>query len=76
MVIIVDFKVKDQKLAPKGALLVEWAAKHMPVLAQIRTRFEKEKPLANFTVAACLHVTKETLSLLKTKLQLTLQPRE
>ena len=60
MVFIVDFKVKDQKLAPQGALLVEWAAKHMPVLAQIRTRFEKEKPLANFTVAACLHVTKET----------------
>ena len=66
MVIIVDFKVKDQKLAPKGALLVEWAAKHMPVLAQIRTRFEKEKPLANFTVAACLHVTKETAVLAET----------
>ena len=66
MVFIVDFKVKDQKLAPQGALLVEWAAKHMPVLAQIRTRFEKEKPLANFTVAACLHVTKETAVLAET----------
>ena len=63
---MVDFKVKDEKLAPQGALLVEWAAKHMPVLAQIRRRFEKEKPLANFTVAACLHVTKETAVLAET----------
>ena len=61
-----DFKVKDQNLAPQGALLVEWAAKHMPVLAQIRRRFEKEKPLANITIAACLHVTKETAVLAET----------
>lgn len=59
-------KVKDINLAPKGALLVEWAAKHMPVLAQIRNRFEKEKPLANITIGACLHVTKETAVLAET----------
>ena len=29
----------------------------MPVLAQIRERFEKEKPLAGQRIAACLHVT-------------------
>ena len=40
-----DYKVKDINLAPQGALLVEWATEHMPVLAQIRSRFEKEKPL-------------------------------
>lgn len=61
-----DFKIKDQNLAPKGELLVEWAAKHMPVLAQIRARFEKEKPLAGFTIGACLHVTKETAVLAET----------
>ena len=66
MMIMTDFKVKDQNLAPQGALLVEWAAKHMPVLAQIRRRFEKEKPLANITIAACLHVTKETAVLAET----------
>ena len=60
------YKVKDQKLAPQGALLVEWAAKHMPVLAQVRRRFEKEKPLAGVTVGACLHVTKETAVLAET----------
>ena len=61
-----DYKVKDQNLAPQGAMLVEWAAKHMPVLAQIRSRFEKEKPLANVTIGACLHVTKETAVLAET----------
>ncbi|MCW4016874.1 MAG: adenosylhomocysteinase [Candidatus Bathyarchaeota archaeon] len=61
-----DYKVKDLNLAPQGALLVEWAAKHMPVLAQIRERFEKEKPLKGITIGACLHVTKETAVLAET----------
>ncbi len=61
-----DYKVKDINLAPQGALLVEWAAKHMPVLAQIKARFEKEKPLKDITIAACLHVTKETAVLAET----------
>jgi len=61
-----DYKVKAENLAPQGALLVEWAAKHMPVLAQIRSRFEKEKPLANIIIGACLHVTKETAVLSET----------
>jgi adenosylhomocysteinase len=61
-----DYKVKDLNLAPQGALLVEWAAKHMPVLAQIKARFEKEKPLAGVTIGACLHVTKETAVLAET----------
>jgi adenosylhomocysteinase len=64
--LMTEFKVKDQNLAPQGALLVEWAAKHMPVLAQIRSRFEKEQPLKNVTVGACLHVTKETAVLAET----------
>jgi adenosylhomocysteinase len=55
-----DYKVKDLNLAPQGALLVEWATEHMPVLAQIKSRFEKEKPLKGITIGACLHVTKET----------------
>ncbi|MFA5365256.1 MAG: adenosylhomocysteinase [Candidatus Bathyarchaeia archaeon] len=61
-----DYKVKDINMAAQGALLVEWAAKHMPVLAQIKDRFEKEKPLKNITIAACLHVTKETAVLAET----------
>ena len=59
-----SFKIKDPKLAPQGALLFEWASKHMPVLNQIRHQFEKEKPLASVKVGACLHVTKETAMLI------------
>lgn len=58
-----DYKVKDVNLADKGGLLVEWASSHMPVLSLIKQRFEKEKPLKGFKIAACLHVTKETVVL-------------
>jgi adenosylhomocysteinase len=60
-----DFQVKDKTLAPQGHLQIEWAAKHMPVLKIIKNRFEKEKPLKGQTLAACLHVTKETAVLIK-----------
>jgi adenosylhomocysteinase len=59
-----NFKVKDESLASKGALQIEWASKHMPVLNQIKKRFSEEKPLKNVTVGACLHVTKETAVLI------------
>jgi adenosylhomocysteinase len=61
-----QFQVKDKSLAPQGHLQIEWASKHMPVLNIIKTRFEKEKPLKGQTLAACLHVTKETAVLIKT----------
>ena len=60
-----EFQVKDKSLAPQGHLQIEWAAKHMPVLNIIKTRFEIEKPLKGQTLAACLHVTKETAVLIK-----------
>jgi adenosylhomocysteinase len=60
-----NYQVKDIKLAPQGHLQIEWAAKHMPVLNIIKQRFEKEKPLEGQTLAACLHVTKETAVLIK-----------
>jgi len=59
-----NFKVKDESLASKGALQIEWASKHMPVLNQIKKRFSEEQPLKNVTVGACLHVTKETAVLI------------
>ncbi|MGD0978543.1 MAG: adenosylhomocysteinase [Candidatus Bathyarchaeia archaeon] len=61
-----EFKVKDASLAPQGRLQIEWASKHMPVLAQIKNRFAKEKPLKGLSLAACLHVTKETGFLVET----------
>jgi adenosylhomocysteinase len=38
----------------------------MPVLRQIRERFEKEKPLQGLRMSACLHVTTETANLART----------
>ncbi|MFH1107190.1 MAG: adenosylhomocysteinase [Candidatus Micrarchaeota archaeon] len=58
--------VKDIKLAPQGRLKIEWAEGHMPVLAEIRARFAKEKPLKGARIGACLHVTKETAVLMRT----------
>ncbi len=60
------YDVKDLGLAEKGRLRIEWAARSMPVLKQIRERFAKEKPLEGVTLAACLHVTTETASLVET----------
>jgi adenosylhomocysteinase len=47
-------------LATAGRARIEWAQTQMPVLAQVRERFESELPLAGVRVAACLHVTAET----------------
>ena len=58
--------IADRGLADKGKLRIEWAGRSMPVLKQIRERFEKEKPLEGVTLAACLHVTTETANLCDT----------
>lgn len=58
--------VKDPSLADRGGEQLYWAERNMPVLLEIRRRFEEKKPLAGQTVAACLHVTKETGVLVRT----------
>ena len=61
-----DHHVKDLTLADAGKARIEWADADMPVLAQIRERFEAEKPLDGVRVSACLHVTTETANLMRT----------
>jgi adenosylhomocysteinase len=61
-----DCDVKDLGLAEKGGARIEWADQEMRVLAQIRDRFEKEKPLTGVRIGACLHVTTETANLMRT----------
>ena len=56
----------DAALAELGRQRIAWADSHMPVLASIRARFEKERPLEGVTIAACLHITTETANLLRT----------
>lgn len=58
--------IKDGKLAGAGAKRIEWADRDMPVLAKVRERFTKEKPLKGKVLAACLHVTAETANLVRT----------
>ena len=58
--------IRDAALAPGGRDRIDWAAGEMPVLRQIRERFDKERPLEGITIAACLHVTTETANLMET----------
>jgi adenosylhomocysteinase len=62
----VRHEVKDLALAAKGKKRILWADQDMPVLAQIRERFEREKPLSGLRMSACLHVTAETANLART----------
>jgi adenosylhomocysteinase len=56
--------VLDQSLATAGIKRINWAAREMPVLRQIRARFAEEMPLKGLKIAACLHVTSETANLM------------
>lgn len=55
--------IKDINLSKEGKKLIEWAARSMPVILQIRKRFKKEKPLKGMRLGACLHITTATANL-------------
>ncbi len=61
-----EFDIADPKLSGLGRQRIAWADSNMGVLASIKERFAKEKPLDGITVAACLHITTETANLLRT----------
>ena len=56
--------VKDLSLASTGVRRIAWAAREMNVVAQIRDRFARERPLEGVRVVACSHVTTETANLM------------
>ena len=58
--------VTDLAHAAEGVRRIEWAEREMPVLRQIRERFERERPLDGLRIGACLHVTTETANLMRT----------
>ncbi len=58
--------VRDLNLATEGLRRIAWAEREMPVLRLIRDRFAHEQPLRDRRIAACLHVTTETASLILT----------
>ena len=55
--------VRDRSLAPDGIRHVEWAAREMPVVRQIRERFRRERVLSGLRISGCLHITSETANL-------------
>jgi adenosylhomocysteinase len=60
------FKVANLKLAGEGDRLIEWAESRMPVLMALRRKYAKTRPFTGYTIAGCLHVTKETAVLVRT----------
>jgi adenosylhomocysteinase len=60
------YDVADLSLALGGKKRILWADNDMPVLAAIRKRFSKTKPLKGKNVSACLHITAETANLART----------
>lgn len=60
------YKVKDLKLAAQGRMKIQWAESRMPVMMELRKKYEKTKPLKGYKIAGCLHVTKETAVLVET----------
>ncbi|MEJ2647243.1 MAG: adenosylhomocysteinase [Sedimentisphaerales bacterium] len=60
------YDVADLSLAAGGKKRILWADNDMPVLASIRDKFAKTKPLKGKKVSACLHVTAETANLART----------
>jgi len=63
---VMDYRVRDISLAPRGRAQIEWAEAHMPVLSIIRDEFSRFKPFKGVKISAVLHVTKETAVLVKT----------
>lgn len=61
-----QYCVRDLSLAPEGRLLIDWAESRMPVLMGLREKYSKTKPFQGYTIAGCLHVTKETAVLVRT----------
>ncbi len=53
-------------LAPDGKKKILWSDRDMPVLALIRARFDKQKPLRGVHMGCCMHVTSETANLMRT----------
>ena len=58
--------IKDKNLAVVGQQEVDWAARQMKVLEEIKTEFSNNKPLNGLNIGACMHVTKETANLMLT----------
>jgi adenosylhomocysteinase len=53
-------KIADIRLAAKGRLSHEWAARRMDIIERIVKKNQRAQPLAGLRLGFCLHITKET----------------
>lgn len=54
----------SRDLYESGKLAYEWAVGLMKIITKISNKYQRSKPLANFRLGFCLHITKETSVLL------------
>jgi len=60
-----DFDIADPGLADAGKARIDWAAREMPVLAELSDQFAATRPLEGLRVGGCLHITTETANLVR-----------
>ena len=53
-------RIADSRLAGKGRLAHEWAARRMGIIERIVKKNQRAQPLADLRLGFCLHITKET----------------
>ena len=61
-----NYHIKDLNLAEGGRRRMDWAAREMPVLANLEERFRRERPFEGVRMSCCMHVTTETANLMRT----------
>ena len=61
-----DFKVADMSLADFGRKEITLAEAEMPALMSLRSKYEKEQPLAGAKILGCIHMTVQTAVLIET----------
>jgi adenosylhomocysteinase len=52
--------IRDASLAPRGAKKIEWVFKHMPLMAEIEKRFERERPFEGMDMTMSIHLEAKT----------------
>ncbi len=60
-----DEYIADPGLAEVGDRRIQYSERSMPLLTALTRRFTVERPFGGMTVAACLHVTRETAVLVR-----------
>ena len=57
--------IRDPSLAEAGIRKINWVKEYMPVLTQIKERFEKEKPFKGLRIALSIHLEAKTAYLVQ-----------